>query len=237
MEPNILFEDNFIFVIDKPARLIVHNGEQSVAGWLQSCDPSISKLPWPDPGRAGIVHRLDQESSGVMVLAKTPDVLANLQGQFHSHSIKKIYWAIVYGHPDPEQGSVDVAIGRHRGRKTPMAVVPVEELARGKVREASTDYHVLEKFKDAALVEATLHTGRTHQIRLHMKYLGHPILGDGTYGTKPSRRLSKSLGVDRQMLHAKVLGFQHPVREKWMQFETLVPTDFQGIIDQLKLQS
>lgn len=117
-----------------------------------------------------------------------------------------------------------------------MAAIPVKEVARGKVRPSQTDYRVLEKFKDTALIEATLRTGRTHQIRLHMRYLGHPILGDDIYGTKTSKRLSKTLGVARQMLHAKILGLPHPRTGEWMEYEAPLPDDFMVCIDCLRAE-
>lgn len=233
MEPKILFEDDSVMVVDKPSGTIVHDGDGSLSAWLSRRHASILQSSWPDKSRAGIVHRLDQETSGTIVLVKTLGALAKLQDSFRVHNIRKVYQALVFGHPDPEQGSVDVAIGRHPGRKTPMAVIPVEEVARGKAREAATDYRIVEKFKDASLVEATIHTGRTHQIRLHMKYLGHPILGDSVYGTKPSRKLSKSLGIDRLMLHAKILGFPHPKTGEWIEFTSELPSDFRVALDRL----
>ena len=234
VDPKILFEDKSVVVVDKPAGLIIHDGDVSVAGWLRRHTPAVDKEPWPDPTRPGIVHRLDRDTSGVLVLAKTTDTLTKLQNSFKTHQIKKIYWAIVLGHPDPEQGRVEVATGRHPGRKTPMAVIPVAEVARGKIREAATDYRVLEKLTDSSLVEATLHTGRTHQVRVHLKYLGHPILGDNVYATKSSRLLSQSLGVSRLMLHAKILGFPHPTTGKWQEFEAHLPPDFNAALERLR---
>ena len=234
MDPMVLFEDEFILVVEKPAGLVVHDGDDSVAGWFLRKTPTIKNQSWPDPTRPGIVHRLDQETSGALVLAKTTESLRKLQEAFKAHEIKKIYWALVFGHPDPEQGSVDVAIGRHPNRKTPMTVIPVEEVARGKVRAASTEYRTIKNFKEAALVEAILHTGRTHQIRLHMKYLGHPILGDDIYNTKPSKRFSKEHGITRQMLHAKILGFSHPETGEWVECTAALPSDFQKTIDRLE---
>lgn len=234
MEPAILLEDDSIIVVDKPAGMIVHDGKESLSAWLIRHDPNMTKQDWPDPQRPGIVHRLDQGTSGVMVLAKTPEVLEKLQKQFREHIIKKIYLTIVFNHPVPEQGSVDVPIGRHPGRKTPMSVIPIEEVARGKVRPASTDYKVIEKFRDASLVEATIHTGRTHQIRLHMKYIGHPILGDGTYQTKSSRNLSKSLAITRQMLHAKSLSLHHPESGKPLRLDAPLPYDMRNTLAQLR---
>jgi len=243
MDPRILFEDDSIIVLDKPSGILVHSAtnagqanDNSLTAWLVGYDSQVLHRNWSDRTRIGIVHRLDQETSGVMVVAKTPESLDALQQQFRTHAIKKIYWVLVIGHPDREQGSVDAAIGRHPGRKTPMAVAPIKETARGKVREALTDYRVIEKFDEASLVEATLHTGRTHQVRLHMKYLGHPILGDTMYGTKPSQRLSRSLGITRQMLHAHTLGFTHPQTGQWQMFIAEPPADFQQILATLRKQ-
>jgi 23S rRNA pseudouridine1911/1915/1917 synthase len=234
MEPSILFEDTHIVVIDKPAGLIVHNGKDSVAAWLSRHDPAVASQSWPDPARAGIIHRLDQDTSGVLVLAKTPTALFRLQDQFRLHTVNKVYRAIVFGHPQPAQGSVDVPVGRDPRRKTPMAVVRFAEVGRGKLRSSRTDYRVIEQLPETALVEAIITTGRTHQIRLHMKYLGHPILGDDVYYTKPSRNASKSVDVPRLLLYAKVLRFTHPVTGRLLTFEAPVPADFAAALDRLR---
>lgn len=237
MEPKILFEDESIIVVDKPSGLVIHNGNKSVAFWLAQRNPAITHEPWPDPTRAGVVHRLDRETSGVLVLAKTVGVLDKLQQAFRNRQIKKVYWTLVFGHPDPEQGRVDVPIGRHPTRKTPMAVIPINVMSRGTVREATTVYQIIKKFDKASLIEATLHTGRTHQIRLHLKYLGHPILGDNVYGTKPSKNFSESLRIGRLMLHSKQLGFPHPKTGNWREFESTIPADFQEVIEELNGKS
>ena len=233
-QPTVLFEDESVLVVDKPAGMVVHDGPHSLASWLAAYRPTVPAYDWPDPGRAGIVHRLDRGTSGAMVVAKHPTALHRLQDAFRSRRVTKVYWAIVWGQPQPEEGSVTVPVGRHPGRKTPMTVVPIKEVARGPVREAATDYRVLERLPEASLVEATIRTGRTHQIRVHLKYIGHPIVGDPLYNTKPSRTLAKSLGVTRPLLHATRLGFPHPATGEWVALEAPPPADFREALAALR---
>lgn len=241
MEPKILFEDESIVVVDKPSGVIVHDGPDSLSAWLTKHDPRIKKQDWPDPERAGIVHRLDKETSGVMVLAKNPEVLEKLQAQFKSRETEKRYVALLAGHLTPGRGVIDFPLSRHIGHKTPMAVSQFGT-GRGTEREAVTKYTVqryyaLERKSGTAdevtLIEAHPVTGRTHQLRVHFKANRHPILGDPIYNTKESKRLTKKLGIPRLFLHAQLLRLRHPKTVEWLEFSAQLPSDLQQILDRL----
>lgn len=212
---DILFEDEFLLVLNKPPGMVVHPAAGSRSGTLVNAllhhCPGLSGIGGKQ--RPGIVHRLDKETSGCLVVAKNDRAHEALARQFAERGVLKIYLALVKGRPSRRSGVVEAAIGRHPVDRKKMAVV---DPARG--RAAKTSYAVLRELGAASLVECTLHTGRTHQIRVHMKHLGHPVLGDKVYGAAG--------GCKRQMLHAWKLGFFHPARAEWMQFESPIPGDF-----------
>jgi 23S rRNA pseudouridine1911/1915/1917 synthase len=228
MEPKVLFEDESIVVVDKPSGMIVHGGPDSLSEWLVKRDSRIGNREWPDPERAGIVHRLDKETSGVMVLAKNPEVLGKLQAQFKSRETEKKYVSLLAGQLTPERGVIDLPLSRHVSSKTPMAVSHFGT-GRGKEREAVTEYRVLKYLRlkpyALSLVEAHPITGRTHQLRVHFKAKGHPILGDPIYNTKESKRLTKELGVPRLFLHAEELSFNHPETGERVTFRAPLPPE------------
>lgn len=237
-----MFEDDSIVVVDKPSGVIVHDGPDSLSAWLTKNDSRIKKQDWPDPERAGIVHRLDKETSGVMVLAKNPEVLEKLQAQFKSRETEKRYVALLAGHLTPGRRVIDFPLSRHIGHKTPMAVSQFGT-GRGTEREAVTkyivqSYYALERKSGTAdevtLIEARPVTGRTHQLRVHFKAEGHPILGDPIYYTKESKRLTKMLGIPRLFLHAKELSFTHPETGKRLKFSAELPVELNLILDRLK---
>jgi 23S rRNA pseudouridine1911/1915/1917 synthase len=213
----ILFEDDDLIVINKSAGMVVHpaagNREHTLVNALLYHCQSLSGIGGEQ--RPGIVHRLDKDTSGCLVVAKNDATHQNLSRQFAGRSVLKIYLALAAGILKRKSGLIESAIGRHPVHRKKMAVV---EPSRG--RSAKTEYRVLKEFDRCTLLECRLHTGRTHQIRVHLKHLGHPLLGDALYGSKPTP------AFPRQMLHAWKLGFHHPRTEQWMEFETKLPEDF-----------
>ncbi len=212
---DVLFEDDDLIVLNKPAGMVVHPAAGNWAGTivnalLHHC-PALSGIGGTQ--RPGIVHRLDKETSGCLVAAKNDVAHQALARQFAGREVTKIYLSLAAGTFARLSGHIDAPIGRHPVQRKKMTVV-----ATGRGRVASTDYRVLGTCAAGTLVECTLHTGRTHQIRVHLKHLGHPILGDDTYG--------KRAGFTRQMLHAWRLGFAHPRTGERMNFQAPVPADF-----------
>lgn len=243
IEPTILYEDDDVLVIDKPAGLIVHSDgrteEPSVAEWVSRTYPSVAEVgePWTSPQgivvpRPGIVHRLDRDTSGVMILAKTQDAYAFLKGQFQDRSTEKTYRALVYGHPSRDQGTIEAEIVRIR------SVPPRWGVARDgegkKQRAAGTEWKVLTRSVDpdsgekVAHMEAVPRTGRTHQIRVHFKYLNHPVICDKLY----AKGRPCLLGFARQALHALSLAITLPSGER-RSFEAPLPEDFVRALEAL----
>lgn len=210
---DVLFEDEHLVVLNKAAGIVVHPGagnrEHTLVNALLHHCPNLSGIGGEQ--RPGIVHRLDKDTSGCLVVAKNDPSHRNLALQFSGRKVLKVYLAIVAGALRFKSGTVDAAIGRHPVHRMRMAVVP-------KGRPSRTDYRVLREWEGLSLVECTLHTGRTHQIRVHLKHLGHPLAGDTLYGGRAD--------FPRQMLHARRLGFFHPVTNQWLEFESPIPNDF-----------
>ena len=236
----IIYEDNNLIVIDKPAGLVVHPGagneKNTIVDWLLQNYPEIEKLNWPDMNRPGIVHRLDKDTSGLMILAKNPKVLEKLQGLFQTHNIKKTYLALVYGKLEKPEGEITGFISRDpNARRQQTTKIIHFDFQPGKAREAKTYYKVLKeyRFKNEilSLVEATLGTGRMHQIRVHFKSVGHPVIGDPVYNIKYSRKISKELGISRQFLHASKLEFVYNTTT--LSFKSTLPGDLDSIIELL----
>ena len=217
---NIVHEDEAIIILDKPAGLVVHPGSGNWSGTLLNAllhhDPALEHVP-----RAGIVHRLDKETSGLMVVARTLEAQTDLVRQLQARTVKRYYQALARGSVERD-GSVDAPIGRHPTQRTKMAVVKTGKPAR-------THYRVVERFVDCTLVECALETGRTHQIRVHMTSIGHPLVGDPVYGSGTSR---VPIGPDfaRQALHARRLGLVHPLTGKAMLWKSNVPEDMAELI-------
>ena len=240
MPLEILFEDAHLVVIVKPAGLTVHPAPGNldrtlVNALIAHCGASLSGIG--GVARPGIVHRLDKDTSGVMVVAKTDAAHAALTAQFQSRSIERAYLALVWGAPRPASGRIEGAIGRSPRDRKKMAV-----LRRGG-RAAATRYRTIRAFGTvASLVECRLETGRTHQIRVHMAHLGHPLVGDPVYGrarhrTAPdlpagARRMLD--GFRRQALHAAVLGFDHPAGGRRLRFEAPIPAEFANLLNSLE---
>ncbi len=230
---NIVFEDPHLLIVDKPAGLVVHPAAGNLDGTLVNallhhCKGSLSGIG--GVARPGIVHRIDKDTSGLLVVAKTDVAHEGLAKQFAAHSIERRYLAIVSGVPKSTEDKVDAPLARSATDRKKMAIV---HEARGK--RAVTHWRRLHILDDAALVECRLETGRTHQVRVHMASIGHPLLGDPVYArsTKGHRELLKSLGFYRQALHAAELGFIHPVTKHRLSFESAMPPDMQELFSAL----
>ena len=237
MKLDILFEDNQIVVLNKPAGLVVHpaaghHGGTLVNGLLHHCQGQLSGIG--GVARPGIVHRLDMDTSGCIVVAKTNEAHLSLAAQFEERRITKIYRAIVCGDLAHEQGEIQVGIARHPTHRKRMAATESAH-----ARDAWTSFKIIERLNAATLVECLLHTGRTHQIRVHFQYIGHPLVGDTVYGGKQNARLKTltRIGAPRQMLHAWKLGFEHPTTSKKYNFEAPFPKDFQKALNSLRITS
>lgn len=231
---SVTYEDDDLIVIDKPAGLVVHPAAGNhdgtlVNALLHHCRGQLSGIG--GVARPGIVHRIDKDTSGLLVVAKSDAAHIGLAEQFADHSIERAYLAVVSGHPKAMAGTINARVGRSDANRKKMAVL-ADDSSRGK--HAVTHFKVLEMLANCALVECRLETGRTHQVRVHMASIGHPLLGDPLYGrTSPALRpLLARLGFQRQALHAAVLGFEHPVSRKTMRFESDLPQDMKELIDE-----
>jgi 23S rRNA pseudouridine1911/1915/1917 synthase len=229
----VVFEDEHLLVVDKPAGLVVHPAAGNLDGTLVNallhhCGGSLSGIG--GVARPGIVHRIDKDTSGLLVVAKTDVAHEGLAKQFAAHSIDRRYLAIVDGVPTRSGGSIDAPLARSATNRKKIAIV---EGSRGK--RAVTHWRRLKPMRDAALVECRLETGRTHQVRVHMASIGHPLLGDPVYGRagKGNAKLLKELGFHRQALHAAELGFTHPVTKDRLSFASPMPSDMQELFNAL----
>lgn len=225
----IVFEDEHLLVVDKPAGLVVHPAASNLDGTLVNallhhCAGNLSGIG--GVARPGIVHRIDKDTSGLLVVAKTDVAHEGLAKQFAAHSIDRRYLAIVGGLPKAVQGTIDAPLARSATNRKKIAVV---EEHRGK--RAVTHWKRLEALKDAALIECRLETGRTHQVRVHLASIGHALLGDPVYGRagKIHSKMLKELGFQRQALHAAQLGFTHPVTKNRLSFSSAMPPDMQEL--------
>ncbi len=246
---SVIYEDDALIVIDKPAGLVVHPSAGHERGTLVNaliahCGASLSGIGGVK--RPGIVHRLDKDTSGLLVVAKNDRAHQFLSAQFADHGrtgpLERVYLAVVWGRPDPKRGVIDASLGRSPQHREKVAVVPA-----GKGRTARTYYDVEESFAAdlASLVRCTLETGRTHQIRVHLSHIGHPLLGDATYGagfkTKANRFSDAAklalAALGRQALHATVLGFEHPTSGGFLRFESAPPPDRQRLLGTLRQEA
>lgn len=221
----IIYEDYDLMVINKPQDMVVHPAPGNYTGTLVNallyhCKDKLSGINGEI--RPGIVHRIDKDTSGLLMIAKNDKAHLGLSEMLKTHDITRKYHAIVYGSFKESSGTIELPIARSPQDRKKMAIVQGG-------RYAKTDYHVIEQFKNFAHVELTLHTGRTHQIRVHMKAIGHPLLGDPVYG--PTKSM---FGLNKQTLHAKVLGFKHPITGEKLYFESELPDYFNKIIDRLR---
>jgi 23S rRNA pseudouridine1911/1915/1917 synthase len=226
----IVFEDDDIVVVDKPVGVAAHPSPgwtgPTVIGGLAAAGVRVSTSGSAE--RQGVVHRLDVGTTGVMVVAKSEHAYTVLKRAFKERTVDKTYHALVQGHPDPTSGTIDAPIDRHPKHDYKFAVI-----ASG--RPSVTHYEVMEAFRAASLVEVKLETGRTHQIRVHFSALHHPCVGDLTYGADPV--LAKRLGVTRQWLHARALGFDHPADGRWVEFTSDYPDDLTTALERLRSES
>lgn len=234
----VLYEDSDLIVIDKPAGMSVHPGAGISSGTLVNALLAHCRDLSGIGGelRPGIVHRIDKDTTGVLVVAKNDRSHEHLSRQFQAHSIKRVYQALVYGSPTADKGKIEAAIGRHPTERTKMS---------GKARHgkhAVTHWKVLGRFPGVSLLQLRLETGRTHQIRVHLSEAGHPLLGDQVYGGSNReaglkdpllRKMIRELG--RQALHAMVLGFIHPATGQYLEFTSPLPGDMQLILDHLRI--
>ena len=228
-ELSILFEDRHLVVLDKPAGLVVHPGagrrQGTLAHRLLARYPEMAEVG--GPGRPGIVHRLDKDTTGVLIVARSGEAYQRLSAAFSERRVIKRYLALVYGTPRTEGGEIDRPVGRHPQRRREMAVLP-------QGRPALTRYRCLASRAGIALLELDLATGRTHQIRVHLKSLGHPLIGDPTYGEARWKAMPKQLQAPlsrfaRPALHAWCLKLEHPVRHEVMEFEAPLPADLSSL--------
>jgi 23S rRNA pseudouridine1911/1915/1917 synthase len=232
---DILFEDDFLLVVNKPAGLVVHPaaGHEEhtlVNALLHHCRGSLSGIG--GVARPGIVHRLDKDTTGCLVVAKNDATHLALASQFAGRTTEKIYDALVLGQLEREAGEIRASIARHPTERKRMAVRDNAES-----RFAHTSYRVRERLLHATYVEAEIHTGRTHQIRVHFQFIGHPVVGDLTYGAKANKRFTEVTGyaAPRVLLHARQLAFVHPTTGKKMVFVAPLPEDFQSAITFLRV--
>mgnify|MGYP001547026457 CR=1 FL=1 len=231
---DVVFEDEHLIVLDKPAGLVVHPAAGNPDGTLVNallhhCKGQLSGIG--GVARPGIVHRIDKDTSGLLVVAKSDAAHEGLARQFADHSIERTYLAAVNGQPSPREGTISGRIGRSDANRKKMAVLP-KDSSRGK--HAVTHYKTMRSMADCALVECRLETGRTHQVRVHLASIGNALLGDPVYGRANPRlrTILKSLGFQRQALHAAVLGFIHPVTGDRLRFESDLPPDMRELIDE-----
>ncbi len=231
---DVVFEDDHLIVVNKPAGLVVHPAAGNPDGTLVNallhhCRGRLSGIN--GVARPGIVHRIDKDTSGLLVVAKSDAAHEGLARQFADHSITRAYLAICAGRPMPPSGTISGRIGRSDANRKKMAVLPPDS-TRGK--HAVTHYKTLKLLRDCTLIECRLETGRTHQVRVHCASIGHPLLGDPTYGRTPAalRPLLRQLGFARQALHAASLGFDHPITGERVDFRAELPPDMQELIDE-----
>lgn len=238
---NIVFEDDHLLVVNKPAGMVVHPAYQNWSGTLVNAlayhFQNLPQMPGND-GRPGLVHRIDKDTSGLLVVAKSEMAMTALARQFFDHSIERTYLALVWGEPEPPAGTIHVNVGRSLKDRRVTTAFPQGDFG----RTAITHYKTIQPLRYVSLVECKLETGRTHQIRAHMKHLGHPLFNDVMYG---GHEISKGTVfskykqfvencfkiIPRQALHAKTLGFVHPASGEWVQFDSELPDDFRQVIE------
>ncbi|GIM27971.1 pseudouridine synthase [Clostridium polyendosporum] len=223
----IVYEDEDVIVVNKPQGMVVHPAVGNYTGTLVNALLFHCRDLSGINGviRPGIVHRIDKDTSGLLVVAKNDFAHNNLAQQFKDHSINREYYAILEGRLNKDSGTIDAPLARHQTERLKIAVVQGG-------RRAITHYEVMERYKANTLVKCKLETGRTHQIRVHMAFIGHPLVGDPVYGFKKQR-----FNLEGQMLHAKILGFIHPTKGKYMEFSSELPNHFIRILEKLRGES
>lgn len=234
MEPQVIFEDEEILVLEKPAGMVVDRSEsvkgETIADWVED-KLKIKNEKFKDfYERSGVVHRLDKETSGLLLVAKTPSAFLELQRQFKERVVKKRYLALVHGKVEPSEGEIKAPVGRLPWNREKFGVLPGG-------REATTKYKVIKLYTinstPYTLLELSPETGRTHQIRIHLKYLGYPIVGDSFYAGRKTARQDR-IWCPRLFLHAAYLGFYRPTTQKWLEFKSELPEDLTLVLEILK---
>lgn len=228
IELTVVYEDEHLAVIDKQAKLTVHPApgetQPTLIGAILNRWPEVAQIaeddPESDPQRPGLVHRLDRDTTGLLMIAKTADALRSLRDQLRQRTMDKRYLTVVVGAPDPPAGLIDAPIGRDPADPRRMAILD-------RARPSQTGYETIERFADAALLECKLITGRTHQIRVHLSAIGHPIAGDTMYGLQTPL-------IGRQALHARSLTIRHPASEEPLSLDTDPPADFRSLLSHLR---
>ena len=223
---DIRYEDEDVMVIDKPKGMVVHPGAGNMTGTLVNaimfhCKDRLSSINGVE--RPGIVHRIDKDTSGLLMIAKTDRAHRKLVEMLSNHDITRAYRAIVYNNFKEDEGRIDLPIGRNPNNRLKQAVTDINS------KPAVTNYKVLERFGMYTYIEARLETGRTHQIRVHMSYMKHPIVGDHIYGPEKNE-----FGVTGQLLHAYLLGFDHPITGEYLEFESPTPKEFEEVLEKLR---
>jgi 23S rRNA pseudouridine1911/1915/1917 synthase len=231
----ILFEDEHLLIVDKPAGLVVHPAAGNFDGTLVNallhhCAGRLSGIG--GVARPGIVHRIDKDTSGLLVVAKTDPAHTGLAAQFSNHSVNRRYQALISGTPRTAGGTIDAWLARSPANRKKIAIMP-----KGRGKSAITHWSMVERLKEAALIECRLETGRTHQIRVHLSSIGHTLIGDPVYGSARTghREILKRLKFERQALHAATLGFLHPVSGDTLNFHSSIPSDMQALLSELRL--
>jgi 23S rRNA pseudouridine1911/1915/1917 synthase len=242
---DIVFEDDQLLVVNKPAGMVVHPGHGNYSGTLvNALAYHFENLPMNSSERPGLVHRIDKDTTGLLVIAKTEHAMAYLSQQFAEKTSEREYVALVWGNIEEEEGTIEGNIGRHDTNRMQMAVHESDE----KGKPAVTHFKVLERFGYVTLISCQLETGRTHQIRVHMKHIGHTLFNDERYGgdailkgttfTKYKQFIDNCFKtLPRQALHAKTLGFEHPITKEFLRFDTPIPQDLQECIEKWRVYS
>jgi len=235
MDIKLIYEDNDVLIIDKPAGLVVFpegeslkSGEKTLIDYLIEEYPKLKNVG--EAPRYGIVHRLDKDTSGILLVAKTPEALIFLQNQFINRRVEKKYTALVVGSIKEERGEIKTLIGRAKGDKRKQKAYPLTDINQKGLREAITNFKVIERFKDYTLLEVQIKTGRRHQIRCHLSYLHHPIAGDKMYGFKNQ---PEPEGLKRQFLHASYLKIQL-INGKTEEFNLEIPEELKKVLNNLE---
>ena len=241
---DIRLEDEEMLIIHKPAGMVVHPAYKNWSGTLVNAllwhFKNLPEMPG-NGGRPGLVHRIDKDTSGLLVVAKSEKAMKSLAKQFYEHSIERSYYALVWGEPVPAEGTIDVNLGRSFKDRRLTIAFPQGDFG----RHAVTHYKTLQTFRYVSLIQCNLETGRTHQIRAHMKYIGHPIFNDATYGgdqilkgtlfSKYKQFVQNCFKIiPRHALHAKTIGFEHPVTQKIVKLDSDIPTDFKEVLAKWK---